>query len=374
MARSVVDAINDYHKQMINWYTDHKEDHSMTSDKFLVRIDPGSGLAKTGMGNLIRTFSSLYERHDEVTFDEFSRFNGQTKSDIITVDLGPKGIYRVGLTEAVGFNERVIGINRYKDPVWAKIMVTAALSKFPALVRAENPVVTLGVLTPYALLKDRRTGGMDVSKTLSSSMRGVFNVPFSKKIVDVRVSTVKVFGEGLAGFVHFAYDKDMKLKPQYRNTNTLYLDIGRGTINTAFMCENRPHMDTVRSEQWGTNLFYRMIARNLDQSAGTISPDRVESMIRSGEMTKQQKAVATDQSAIYIDTMISYARAVESQVDLPIDRLIVFGGGLKVVENITKTLDGTYPETLFGDEYTNLRGLGMLLGDDYESEESEKDS
>jgi len=341
------------------------------TEKFVVRIDPGSGLAKTGMGNLVRTFSSLYERHDPVTFDEFSRFNGATKSDIITVDLGPAGVYQVGLPEAVGFNERVIGINRYKDPVWAKLMVTAALSKFPALVRADNPTITLGVLTPYALLKDRRTGGMDVSKTLTSSMRGLFNVPFGKKIVPIRVSTVKVFGEGLTGFAYFAYDKDMQLKPQYQNTNTLYLDIGRGTINTAFMCGNRPHMDTVRSEQWGTNLFYRMIARNLDQSAGAISPDRVELMIRSGTMTKQQKVVVADQSAIYINTMLSYARAVESQVDLPIDRLIVFGGALYVVDAITETLTNTYPETLFGDEFTNLRGLGLLLGD---GDESEQDS
>lgn len=342
-----------------------------TTEKFLVRIDTGSGLSKVGMGNLIRTFSSLYERHDPVTFDEFSRFNGQTKSGIITIDLGSQGIYQVGLTETEGFNERVIGINRYKCGVWAKLMVTAALSKFPVLAKASNPTVTLGVLTPYALLKNRHTGGMDVSKTLSSSMRGVFNVPFGKKIVPIRVSTVKVFGEGLAGFAHFAYDKEMKLKPEYQNTNTLFLDVGRGTINTAFMCGNRPHMDTVRSEQWGTNLFYRMIARNLDQSAGTISPDRVESMIRSGEMTKQQRVVVTDQSEIYIGTMISYARAVESQVDLPIDRLIVFGGGLKVVENITETLDGTYSETLFGDEFTNLRGLGMLLGDGDDDEDED---
>lgn len=334
-------------------------------------IDGGAGEAKAQLGGSVKKFNSFFERVDDSTADDLPSGNGKDLGTPITIDLGSRGQWNIGLGYSQGVGERLMGVNRYTDPVWGDLILIGAFSKFPTLLRQNDPVVKLGVTAPYAYLKGIDTGGLDVEKTLKKSMRGTYAVPYRNTTVDVKVSSVKVWGEGLVGYAYFAYDKQLVMKPDYQNTNTLFLDIGRHTINSALMTGTHAHIDTIKSEPWGVNLLYRMIARELDQSAGRISYDQVEGLILSGDLTIEQKKVVEVKSAQYIETIIRYVNTVPGQVHLSVDRLAVFGGSIKVVPSIKETIGNSFDKTVWGDEFTNVRGLNLLLGgvDDWDTGE-----
>lgn len=341
-------------------------------DENIVVSDAGNGKGKAGFKGSFKEFSSLYARVDDGIVGDLPSGNGKNLGTPIQIDLGTRGKWNIGLNNTgEGFNERLMGLNRYTDPVWADLMIIASLSKFPRLLQQDNPVVKLGVTAPYAWLKGIDTGGLDVEKILKKSMRGTFQVPYRNKQVPVRISSVKVWAEGLVGYAYFAYDKDLKLKPDYRNSNTLFLDIGRDTINSAMMNGSEAYVDTIVSEPWGVNLLYRMIARGLDHTAGRITYDQVEGLILSGQLTAEQKKIVVAKSQEYIETIIRYSHTVEGQVHRNIDRLAIYGGAVKVVPEIKETIQAEFEKSVWGDEFTNVKGLNLLLGgvDDWDTDQ-----
>ncbi len=339
----------------------------MSEQQEIVVIEPGNGTIATQYGGSVKKFGSRFERASEDTYDDLPSGNGHDRGTPITVDLGKRGRWNIGL-DGIG-GERLMGVGRYTDPIWAELVVKAALSKHTQLLRlSENPVVRLGVSAPYAYLKGIGTGAVDVEKVLTKSMRGTFDVPYGKKIVPVRISSVKVRGEGLIGFAYLAYDKDMKLKDDYRGTNTLVLDIGLDTINTALFVGTQPHIDTVKSPPWGINELYKAVGRDLDQTQGRVYPDQVEAMILAGDGTAEQKKVISSRTQQYLENLIRYVDIVEGVVHKPVHRIAVFGGAVKVIPNIKDVLN-LRDKFALGDEFTNVRGLNLLSGgtDDWDT-------
>jgi hypothetical protein len=328
----------------------------------IIVVEPGNGTVVTQRGGSIKKFNPLFQRVDDAVVSDLPSGNGKNLGTPILIDLGSRGKWNIGVDTPNRFTERLMGLNRYTDDVWADLVLIGSFSKFPQLLRQDNPVVKLGVTAPYAYLKGIDTGGLDVEKTLIKSMRGVYDVPYRNSTVKVRVSSVKVWGEGLVGYAYFAYDKELKLKPDYANSNTLYLDIGRDTLNTALMTGGQAHRDTIKSDPVGVNLLYRMISRELDQTAGAISEDQVERLILSDSMTAEQKKVVTSNCNQYIEAMIRYVRSVEGRVHVSIDRLCVFGGAVKVIPNIEEIIKEEFKKTTWGDEFTNARGCNLLVG------------
>ncbi len=330
------------------------------SKQEIVVIEPGNGTICTQFGGSVKKFGSRFERTSEDTYADLPSGNGHDRGSPIKIDLGKRGVWNIGM-DGIG-GERLMGVGRYTDPVWADLVIKAALSKHTQLLRKGDSVVRLGVSAPYAYLKGIGTGDVDVEKTLMKSMKGTFEVPYGKKTVPVRVSSVKVWGEGLIGFAYLAYDKDLVLKSDYRDTNTLVLDIGLDTINTALFIGTQPHIDTVKSPPWGINELYKGISRELDQAQGRVYPDQVETLILNGDGTAEQKKVIAARTEQYLETLTRYVPIVEGVVHRPIHRLAVFGGAVKVIPDIKDTLNGLREKFVIGDEFTNVRGLNLLSG------------
>lgn len=336
------------------------------SKQDVVVVEPGNGTICTQFGGSVKKFGSRFERTSEDTYADLPSGNGHDRGSPIKIDLGKRGTWNIGM-DGIG-GERLMGVGRYTDPIWPELVVKAALSKHTQLLRTGATTIRLGVSCPYAYLKGVGTGDIDVEKTLIKSMRGTFDVPYGKKTVPVKISSVKVLGEGLTGFAYLAYDKDLALKTDYRGTNTLVLDIGLDTINTALFVGTQPHIDTVKSASWGINELYKAISRELDQTRGRVYPDQVEVLILNDDGTADQKKIISNKTEQYLERLARYVSIVEGVVHKEIHRVAVFGGGVKVIPNIKETLN-LRDKFVSGDEFTNVRGLNLLLGgvDDWDT-------
>ncbi len=330
------------------------------SEQEIVVIEPGNGTTCTQFGGSVKKFNSGFQRHIVQTYNEFNLKNGKDLGTPITVDLGTRGLWDIGL-DGLGA-ERLMGVNRYVDPVWSDLVVSAALSKHSQLLRGGPATIRLGVSCPYAYLKGVGTGGLDVKQAMIKAMKGTHNVPYGKKTVPIKVSTVQVWGEGLIGFAYMALDKDKVLKPEYKGTNTLLLDVGLDTMNTGLFIGSQPHIDTVQSPAWGLGDLYKKIARRLDHTKGRVFLHDVETLILSGEGTAEQKAIIKEEIEKYLDRFIRFIPIVEGHVHETVDRVMVIGGIVKVIPQVKEIIKAQREKSVFGDEFTNVRGLNLLLG------------
>ena len=162
-----------------------------------------------------------------------------------------------------------------------------------------------------------------------------FNITFGTTKRNIYINSVKVFPEGVTGYLYFGKD----IQDKIGSRDVVIVDIGGKTTDIALIKENRatkPH-----SMDIGTINIYDVISKSIEkderfQGEVTVDRDKVQDYINKGFYFKGEKQdissnIGTSKKLfkqIYNELKLNYPISTEA--------VVVMGGGAKLLGNAFK--------------------------------------
>lgn len=162
-----------------------------------------------------------------------------------------------------------------------------------------------------------------------------FNVKFGETNRTIYINSVKVFPEGITGYLYFGKD----IQDRVGSRDVVIVDIGGKTTDIALIKENRATKPY--SIDIGTINIYDVISKSIEkderfQGEVTIDRDKAQDYIDKGFYFNGEKQ---DISSNIADSKVLFKKIYnELKLNYPIstEAVIVMGGGAKLLGNVFK--------------------------------------
>ena len=162
-----------------------------------------------------------------------------------------------------------------------------------------------------------------------------FNVKFGDTNRRIYIYSVKVFPEGITGYLYFGKD----IQDRVGSRDVVIVDIGGKTTDIALIKENRatkPH-----SMDIGTINIYDAISKSIEkdkrfQGDVTIDRDKVQDYIDKGFYFKGEKQDISSNIAASKELFKKIYNELKLNYPISTEAVIVMGGGAKLLGNVFK--------------------------------------
>ena len=222
----------------------------------------------------------------------------------------------------------------------------------------EENKIDLGLGLPIKHFKSRQT-----KQELINMLKGkdfVFELNGETKFITI--NTVKVFPEGVSGFL-FLMQTDNKLRSEVGTRDAILIDVGGGTTDIALIVEGSAKQPT--SILKGTINVYDIIQKELSEKYydAKIEKEKIQHFLENGFYYKGEK----QDISFAINKTIKVFKEVYSELKMnyPIytEAVVVMGGGAKIFgEAFVKTIPNIIIRNQTEkDIFANANGYKMLL-------------